>query len=146
MTENIKHEDSSELCEHPDMFEGKTADGVLWILSTRRATSKIFDVMHKETRYKINHSEQPTWELPRVCCAVNVNNHKYYKLQILQQDLSSIGSEISKAFSIISNDFQNCTSVIELREKSHLMQSFEEKWNVTDLLQLYNDSSVEIAQ
>lgn len=64
----------------------------------------------------------------------------------MQQDLSSIGSEISKAFSIISNDFQNCTSVIELRQKNHLMQSLEEKWNVTDLLQLYNDSSVEIAQ
>ena len=68
-----------------------------------------------------------TTERAVVQCAVNVNNHKYCKLQILQQDLSSIGSEISKAFSIISNDFQNCTSVIELREKNHLMQSFEEK-------------------
>ena len=85
MTENIKHEDNSELCEHPDMFEGKTADGVLWILSARRATSKIFDVMHKETRYKINHSEQPTWELPRgLLCSVqlmwiiiNIANYKY---------------------------------------------------------------------
>ena len=53
------------------------------------------------------------------CLASIVNNNTACVL-ILQQDLSSISSEISEAFSIISNDFQNCTSMIEFLEKKIL--------------------------
>ena len=56
-------------------------------------------------------------------CLASIVNNNIACVLILQQDLSSISSEISEAFSIISNDFQNCTSMIEFLEKKILMQS-----------------------
>ena len=107
--------------EHPDMFEGKS------VMNSVRETSNSKTPLCDAQRNSIQDKPLRTANVRTTECAVNVNNHKYCKLKIMQQDLSSIDSEISKAFSIISNDFQNCTSVIELREKNYLMQSLEEK-------------------
>ena len=129
MTKNsgFEHGDNTELCEQPDMFKGKTWCVMNSVRKTGNNKNMRCDAQRNSIQDKpLSAANVRTTERAPLC-AVNVNNHKYCKLKIMQQDLSSIGSEISKAFSIISNDFQNCTSVIELREKNYLMQSLEEK-------------------
>ena len=116
------------MCELPDMFKGKARGVMNSVRKTGNNKNIRCDAQRNSIQDKpLGAANVRTTETGRPCCAVNVNNRKYCKLQILHQDLSSIGSEISKAFSIISNDCQNCTSVIELRQKNHLMQSLEEK-------------------
>ena len=109
--------------EHPDMFEGKSVMNS--VRETGNSKAPLCDAQRNSIQDKPLRAANVRTTERAPLCAVNVNNHKYCKLQIMQQDLSSIGSEISKAFSIISNDFQNCTSMIEFLRKNNLMQSME---------------------